>query len=540
MTLTAAGVLARRGFHDQAAITTFLEPRLSHLSPPTRMKGRAEASSRIVRAIQKREPICVFGDYDADGITSAAIVSDILRALGGDVSVVLADRFSGGYGLSDEALTRVMETGASLLITCDCGSSDHERLWRATRSGLDTIVIDHHRVPDEPLPVLAFLNPHRPECEFEYKGLASCGLALSLCAAVRAELGSTLDVRQWLDLVALGTIADVAPLDGDNRPLVRVGLAELARRARPGIRALLQIVRHGRGALSAEDVAFRLAPRINAPGRLGSPTAALELLLAKSDGDAIRLAGELDAMCERRKLLDRAMLDEALSMLADPALAAMPAIVLGAQGWHQGVVGIVAGRLAARFGKPTAVIGFDGAFGRGSARGPNGFRLYDALARSREALAGFGGHQAAAGVHVEFAKFERFRELFSESCASMGAPAGGRASDLTADAQLEAEDDPVNVLADLERFEPCGQANPAPKIALLRARVLSLRNLRAGLVRFEVATGGRTIPCFGFDLNTSGVRSGSEVSILGSFRRDTYRGTNSVEMRVLEVHPSGV
>jgi single-stranded-DNA-specific exonuclease len=220
---TLAQVLLHRGLVEPARARQYLAPKLSELTVPDAMLDRELAAERLARAIRRAETIVVFGDYDVDGTTSAAILTGILEQLGGRVQTLLASRFEGGYGLSDAALDRVLLERPSLLVTCDCGTSDHERLARAQKQGIDVIVVDHHLVPDEPLPALAFINPHRPECGFAYKGLCSAGLALSLGAAVRSVLSVALDLRAYLDLVALGTVADVAPLDGDNRRLVRAG-----------------------------------------------------------------------------------------------------------------------------------------------------------------------------------------------------------------------------------------------------------------------------------------------------------------------------
>ncbi|HZU81610.1 MAG TPA: DHH family phosphoesterase, partial [Polyangiaceae bacterium] len=426
LTRTAANVLLARGLRDPALGARFLDPRLAHLTPPEAMKDRSEAVGRIARAVRAGERICVFGDYDADGVTAAALATDVLRALGAEVATVLADRFDGGYGLSGRALARVLATGATLLVTCDCGSSDHERLESARRAGVDAVVIDHHRVPDAPLPAFAFLNPHRPECSFAYKGLASVGLALSIGAGVRAELGVSLDMRRWLDFVAIGTIGDVAPLDGDNRALVRAGLSLIGRGARAGTRALARAA-GCTGAPTGEDVSFRLAPRINAPGRLDKPDLALALLLATDEDEACRLAAEVEAHSTRRKEVERAVLAEALAEATEPELARLPAIVVAGQGWHPGVVGIVAGRLVARLGKPAVVVALDGPTGRGSARAPAGFSVYDALARSRDALVGFGGHHAAAGLEVASDRIGALRDLFCDACAAMGVPAASAA-----------------------------------------------------------------------------------------------------------------
>jgi single-stranded-DNA-specific exonuclease len=533
LTRTAAAVLVARGLHDRDLTTRFLEPRLAHLTRPDTMKDRAEAVARVARAVRARERICVFGDYDADGVTAAALLTDVLRALGGEVVPLLADRFGGGYGLSGPALARVLDTGATLLVTCDCGSSDHERLERVRHAGMDAVVIDHHRVPDAALPALAFLNPHRPDCGFLYKGLASVGLALSLVAGVRAELGAAIDLRRWLDFVAIGTIGDVAPLDGDNRALVRAGLALLARGGRPGTRALAAIAGCGTAVPTGEDVSFRLAPRINAPGRLDKPDLALALLLATSDEEAQRIAAKVEAHCTRRKEVERGVVAEALAMLADPSMAALPCIVLAKQGWHPGVVGIVAGRLASRFGKPTVVIALEGASGRGSARCPAGFSVHDALTRSRAALIAFGGHHAAAGVEVASDRVDAFRDLFAEACAAMGVPVAVRVYD--ADARLEDGEHPSRITRDLARFEPCGQGNPAPRVAIDDARVLGVREVRGGHLRLWIDVAGTSLSCFGAEMGPLAAALGPRARVVGALRPDTWNGGGALEIRLLAV-----
>jgi single-stranded-DNA-specific exonuclease len=535
LTRTAAAVLVARGLRDREASMRFLEPRLAHLTPPDAMKDRSEAVARIAAAVRAKERICVFGDYDADGVTAAALLTDVLRALGGEVVPLLADRFGGGYGLSDPAVARVLDARPSLLVTCDCGSSDHERLERVRQAGIDAVVIDHHRVPDAPLPALAFLNPHRPDCGFVYKGLASVGLALSVAAGVRAELAATLDLRRWLDFVAIGTIGDVAPLDGDNRALVRAGLGLLHRGGRPGTRALADIAGCGAAVPTGEDVSFRLAPRINAPGRLDKPDLALALLLATSDDEARRIAVQVEEHCTRRKEVERAVVAEALTMLADPAMAALPCIVLARQGWHPGVVGIVAGRLASRLGKPTVIIALEGASGRGSARCPAGFSVYDALARSREALIGFGGHHAAAGVEVAANRVDAFRDRFAEACAAMGVPVSIRTFD--ADARLEPGEHPSRITHDLARFEPCGQTNPAPRVAIDAARVLGAREVRGGHLRLWVDVGGTSLSCFGAEMGALAATIGPRARLVGALRPDTWNGGGAVEMRLLSAEP---
>ncbi|MEN9579210.1 MAG: hypothetical protein RJA70_2219, partial [Pseudomonadota bacterium] len=333
--LVAEWVVSRTGMLP-GELTGFLDPRLKDLTDPDGMLDRDVAARRLAKAISAGERVVVFGDYDCDGITSTAILTECLRELARvlktEVRVIpqLANRFDGGYGVSEAATARIIAAKPHLLVTCDCGSSDHPSLRRIRAAGIETVVIDHHLVPDEPLPVLAFLNPHRPECGFRYKGLASCGLVLSLAAALRKELGVPLDVRRWLDLVAIGTIADVAPLDGDNRALVRAGLAALRRAERPGLRALLNLAKVSLEApITARDVGFRVAPQINAPGRMGAPDLALQLLLAPDAAVAEALALQLQVISDQRRQQQEQMVEEACSLIEAQGDPSQPAIVVG-------------------------------------------------------------------------------------------------------------------------------------------------------------------------------------------------------------------
>jgi single-stranded-DNA-specific exonuclease len=536
ITHTVASVLAARGLVDPVATRAWLDPRLADLTPPDAMVDRKAAAERLTHAARRRARVVVFGDYDVDGITSAAIMTSALRAFGAEVVPILASRFDGGYGFSDRALARVREASPDLVVTCDCGSSDHPRLDALRREGIDAIVIDHHLVPPEPLPVVAFLNPHRPECGFPFKGLASCGLALSVAAAVRAELGVAFDLRPLLDLVALGTIADVAPLAGDNRALVRAGLTRIATAPRPGIEALAEIagVRPG-NAISGEDVGFRFAPRINAPGRLGSPDPSLRLLLSQERDEARSLAAALDQDTRARREIERRIFEEACAQIAETDQASRPAIVVAGADWHVGVVGIVAARLVERFGVPTIVIALEGAGGRGSVRGPEGSRLYDALVRSRDALAGFGGHQAAAGVHVTATAVERLRDLFAQACLDLaeGSPRDSRTK--LAEVELDPRDDPWAVVVDLERLEPCGEGNRAPLLSLPRAEVLAARTMKGEHLRLVLGWEGRTIDAFGYGLAHASPPLRSRVDVIGALRRDDYRGRGAVEVRLVRL-----
>lgn len=540
--ISAADALHRGGWAAGEATRRFLDPRLAHLTPPEGMADRDASADRLARAVRAGEKICVFGDYDCDGITSAAIMTSILRALGGTVTPLLATRMEGSYGLSHRALARVFATGATLLVTCDCGSSDHERLAVARERGVDVVVIDHHLVPPEPLPVVAFLNPHRPECGFPYKGLASCGLALSLGAAVRRVLGQNLDLRPFLDLVAIGTVADVAPLTGDNRVLVKAGLQVIASGARPGLRALAYNAKIDlpKGA-TAEDIAYRIAPRLNATGRLGDPDLSLELLLEMNPVKATGLAATMEQISLKRRAVQELMLTEAFDEIERCGYAGAPGIVLAREGWHPGVVGIVAGRIASRFKRPTIIASIEGVSGRGSVRGPAGSLLHDALGRCKGELVGFGGHQGAAGVEVRADRVDALRDLW---CQVFTERAAGRAAvdadELLADIRLDDRDDLCAAADDFTRLEPCGEGNRAPLLLVRRARLLSARNLK-GHLKVEIAWARRaTVGGFAFELGplAAALATASHVDVLGRLRRDAWRGGDAVELKIERIAAS--
>lgn len=531
-TVTVAAWLHKQGRAAGDELARWLDPKLAHLTVPDAMADLPAAVERLAFAVTHGEPIAVFGDYDCDGITSCAILTEVLRALGGRVTPLVASRFDGGYGFSNEGLARVVETGARLLVTCDCGSADHERLEAARRVGIDAVVIDHHLVPEQALPAHAFLNPHRPECGFSEKGLASCGLALVVASALRRRLGSSLDVRPWLDLVAVGTIADVAPLVGDNRALVRRGLEVLSQGVRVGLAALAMNGSGGRQRpWSSEDVAFQIAPRLNASGRLTHPKVSLDVLLERDATRAWELAAEIEELQKRRRELQRIMCDEADRDIADRGYGGDPAFVLARERWHPGIVGIVAGRIASKHRKPTVVFALEGRSGRGSVRGPEGFRLYDALVACKSELEKFGGHQAAAGVEVRVERLESFRAAWNDACQAQLASMPPR-EEPGADVRLDERDGLAEVLADLERLEPCGHRNPAPILYVPDAEVLSARDLK-GHLKLELRVRGERLSGFAPERGADVVGLvGRKLDLACRMKRDHFRGGALPELLV--------
>jgi single-stranded-DNA-specific exonuclease len=535
---TVAAWLTRSGHPDPIVTDRFLNPRLADLTRPDDMADREVVARRLAKAVRQGELVAIFGDYDCDGITSCAIMTEVLRALGGRAVPLLASRFDGGYGVSPAAVERILATRARVLVTCDCGSSDHAALRSLTARGLDVVVIDHHLVPDEPLPAIGFLNPHRLDCGFAYKGLASCGLSLSIAAALRKELGVELDVRYWLDLVAVGTVADVAPLDGDNRALVRAGLDAILKARRPGMQALLEVAKISRDApLTGRDVAFRIAPHINAPGRLGAADIALDLLLARDLATARSLAATLEQLSDRRRALSEEMFADASAEIERSGFEHDPAIVVGRNGWNPGIVGIVAGRLVDRYQRPVIVVGFDGTSGRGSVRGPSGARLHDALCEASDLLIRFGGHQQAAGVELLEERLGALRARFSDAVARQGeAPRPGLPGGEPL--PLDANDDPLAVLADLGRLEPCGFRNPRPRI-VAEGRVSIAREVKNGHLKLELTLDSRRrLDCFAPRRGELASSLSGRVRVVGDLRHNGFSGVDAVELLVDDVGPA--
>ncbi|MDW8246979.1 MAG: single-stranded-DNA-specific exonuclease RecJ [Sandaracinaceae bacterium] len=458
---TFAQILLCRGLKNESQIRQFIYPTLSELSSPYSILDYEKALERIADSIRRKERILVFGDYDVDGTTSAALLSEFIELAGGHVTVLQANRFFGGYGLSSEALSMILEAKPSLVITCDCGSTDHERVEILNRAGIDVIVVDHHNVPLEPLPAYAFINPRRDEQNTHFHNFSTAGLAFLIAAGVRRKLGQQIDVRRFLDLVALGTVADVVPLNGDNRRLVRAGLSRLGSgKVRPGIAALMETARL-KAPIKAHDIAFRLGPRLNAPGRLEGPSLAFQLLRSTSLHEAHRLARQIEDINEKRKAIQEQMVAEALAQAwrqhngcpRDPIVVASPH-------WHKGVVGIVAARLVQQFMVPCIVIAIEGEEGHGSGRAPAGFPLYRTVLETKPWLLSVGGHDAAVGLRISRDAIPGFREAFARAtrqklfCAHLQNP--------SPEVFIDGERFPLPSPHELWLLEPVGHGNPEP------------------------------------------------------------------------------
>ncbi|MDQ3621781.1 MAG: single-stranded-DNA-specific exonuclease RecJ [Verrucomicrobiota bacterium] len=456
-----AELLCRRGFAAPADAESFLAPRLKTLSDPFLLPDMAAAVERIFAALDRGERIVLYGDYDVDGITSLALLTRVLRAFGAAPQCFLPLRIDEGYGLSPDGVARCVSTCApQLLIAVDCGTSSAIEIAHLRAQGIDVVVLDHHEIKSTLPDCSALVNPKRGDT-FHY--LCSAGLAFKLAHAMlkRRPLPG-FDLREHLDLVALGTVADIVPLTGENRILVKRGLAQIAATRWPGLRALLEVAAV-RPPFSPMDVGFKLGPRMNAAGRLGTAQDALELLLTGDPFRARTLAHALDQQNRERRAVEDAVFIEAERQLATWFDAEREAaIVVGDAGWHPGVVGIVASRLANRHHRPALVIGFDErGLGKGSGRSIAGLSLVQALGRCGEFLEKFGGHEMAAGLTMQFARFEEFRDAF-RACARESLSAEQLEPRLRLHAELMLRDICFRVLEQHDVLQPFGMGNDQP------------------------------------------------------------------------------
>ncbi|MCS6915244.1 MAG: single-stranded-DNA-specific exonuclease RecJ [Myxococcales bacterium] len=542
-----AQLLLNRGIRTEQEARRFLDPRLSDLRPPEGpqpMAGFSVAVERLRRAILDRETIGVFGDYDVDGVTTCALLADFLNRAGATVQARVARR-GDGYGFGKADAHDLAEAGCSVIITGDCGTSDHETLALCRLLGVDVIIVDHHQVPDRPPEALALLNPHQPGCAFPFKGLASVGVAFYLCAALRTRLRAAgwphlPDLRDLLDLVAVGTIADLAPLTAENRVLVHAGLKELYRGRRPGLRMLGDLAGVTDGVSSATDVAFRIAPRLNAPGRLGDAHEALLLLIETDHHKAKALAETCHELNMRRQEVQEGVLKEAREQVEELLREGVPEVlVVAGQGWHPGVVGIVAAKLVETYGLPSVVIALDGELGRGSARTAHGFHLFQGLRQAAPLLLRYGGHAAAAGLSILAKNVAALRQSL---CASYRQQLGNQppVRALPVDAMVSLEEVDERLAQEVQLLEPFGVGNPEPTLLVRDAEVTRHRVVGSGHLQVTLRKGGQLRDGIGFGLGAKGqeLEAGARVQVAFVPELDTFRGGRRLRLRVRELVPA--
>ena len=537
-------LLVLRGFSDTGAVRRYLSSSLSKdLPSPFEMAGMETAVRRIVEAIKNRQQIGIWGDYDVDGTTGASVLVSFLREIGAQPIYHIPHRIEEGYGLNIGGLKLLKERGVDLVITVDCGISNAREVAGANEIGLDMVVVDHHQPPEELPAAVAVINPHRKDCAFSDKGMCAAGLAFYLVIGLRARLreqgwfaGSAVpDIRRYLDIVTLGTIADMVPLRGVNRTLIRRGLVELAGSIRPGVIALKQVSSIRAGAVTAGQVGFRLGPRINAAGRVDYGIKVVELLTTDSADVALRIAQELDDHNNQRRTLEAEVLAYALAQAESAADGGNRySLVLAGEGWHPGVLGIVASRIVERFHRPTVVIGLNQGAGKGSARSIRGFPMVEGFRLCADSLEKFGGHEFAGGLSIKSECLERFTEAF-ETAARQLLCAEDLMPRLEIDAQLDFSELGLPLLRELEILEPYGIGNPEPLFMTVNAEVCERKVFSAG-IRYRLRQGGRVVSgvIFGAGDSFPGV-PGERIDVAYRLCENEWNGATSVEMKIVDL-----
>jgi single-stranded-DNA-specific exonuclease len=534
-----AEALCRRGFTDRDAANRFLSAEGGGRIDPFRLKGMDAAADRLARAVADQEPIVVYGDYDADGVAATALMLLALKAAGAQVAHYIPNRFDEGYGLNIEAIRSIASAGTQLMVTVDCGIRSIEEVAGAEASGMDVVLTDHHHPGPELPPAYAIVNPNQPGDAYPFRGLSGVGLAYKLIKALEDRLpGRGVDAESYLDLVAVGTVADVSPLVDENRWLVSHGLVHIRQHSRPGMAALIDVARLKASSLLASNIAFGLGPRINAAGRLDSAELALSLLTAEDVRTAAPLARKLDEANRKRQKLTRSMVE--IARTAGPWRADEAPVVFAVDpSFNEGVVGLAASRLVEEFLRPALVARSHGGLIKGSARSVPGFHITEALEACSDLLERFGGHAAAAGFVLKEESLDPLLERLMGVIEAVGVPELEKPI-LTVDAEVSASELDEALLDDLERFEPTGEGNAQPVFFLRGLRVVDKRAVGANgaHLKLTLASDRRVWDAIAFRQGGRAEKLPSRVDAVFHFERNEYLGRITPQLHVLDLRPA--
>lgn len=535
-------LLMNRGIRDSHQGKIFLSPELDQLHDPFLLNDMSRAVVTIREAVKAGKKILIYGDYDADGITGVVLLFLIIQRMGGAVSYYIPHRIKEGYGLNKGATEKASQEGISLIITVDCGVNGLEEVAYAHELGIEVIITDHHEAGENLPRGVAVINPKRRDSSYPFNGLAGVGVAFKLAQALHDETKDShlsTSLREHLDLVALGTIADMVPLTGENRILVKYGLKALAQTERPGLRALMEVTGLDGKELTAGQVSFILAPRINAGGRIGEVEQGLRLLLAGSREEALPLARSLDRENKLRQEIESQTVDEAVRKIKKEVnLDQEPVIVLSDEGWHPGVIGIVASRLVERFYRPAILIALNEEMGKGSARSIKGFHLLGAITRCQDLLLSFGGHKLAAGLTISRDKIKSFRQRINE-IARYELQQQDLIPKLNIDAQLSLKEMSLELIESLQRLHPFGMGNPKPVFSSAQVDLFDNPFLvRNNHLKLRLTDGTVVREAIGFRMRDKLSELGgktSRVDLAYSLEINQWGGAKSVQLHLKDI-----
>lgn len=533
-----AVILMNRGILTEKAVMTYMKKSLESVHNPLMMDDMEIACDRIHTALMQNEKIVIYGDYDVDGVTATSIVYKFLRSVGADVSYYIPDRFSEGYGINILAVNKLAKTGAKLMITVDCGIASVGEIEFAKTQGIDVIVTDHHTCREELPKALAVINPKRPDSVYAFDGLAGAGVAFKLVLALAIKLGmNTKDVfAEYVELAAIGTIADVVPLVDENRVIAEKGIKSIQNTKNKGIRALIGAASLEGKIIDSTSVAFFMAPRLNAAGRMDSAKVAVELMTCEDDLEAEKICQEIDILNAKRKQEEQIVQKEALEILEKEGERLV--YVLCGEGWNHGVVGIVASRICEQLYRPCILVSFDGEKGKGSGRSVPGMNLFDALSDSEELLTAFGGHAQAAGLSINRSHIEEFKNKINEF-----AKKNINTEELVPKLKIDCNLDPASVTANsakmLENLAPFGEGNEQPVFSMTGLKVISASAMGADgrHLRMRLSDGKCVFSAVGFGMSEylEWVKEGDTVSVAFNMNINTYQGAENLQLILKDI-----
>ena len=531
-----ARVLLNRGICEAKEIDKFLHPKLENLHDPFLLNDMEIAVDKIIECMNKKEKITIYGDYDVDGITSIATLSKFLTELGVENDYYLPNRLDAGYGLNNNALDKIAKGGTKLLITVDCGISAYEEIEYAKKLGLEVIVTDHHECPEKIPEALAVIDPKREDSTYPFSSLAGVGVTFKLIHAISIKL--SLDRKRYLkylDIVCLGTVADIVPLVDENRIIVSFGLMLVRETRNIGLRALIEIT--GYTAIDSTAISFGIAPRINACGRMGEAEIALKLLLTASPEEAKEIANKLNLLNKERQEVEKSIINEAIEMIERDKLYNKDIIIVGSKNWHHGVIGIVASKITELYYKPSVLISFEDGIGKGSGRSIEGFDLHEALTKCGDYLEKFGGHEMAIGLTLKEENFNAFKtkleEIASETIDKEAVPS------IKVDAIIEPKSINMDIFASMKLLEPYGESNSSPLFVSKNLKVESVRLLSNDKhIKLTLRDGNILLSAIGFNLGDKVVRLGDKIDLVYALEINKYNNTETIQLNVKDIKKS--
>jgi len=546
VTSLQAQLLINRGISEPKKAESFMNPRLANMADPMLFKGMDEALFLIFKCIENGEKITIYGDYDADGLTSTALLENFFSSLGIKVFHYIPDRLREGYGLNSEAIKYIARDGTKLIITVDCGISNSSEIYLARSLGLDVIVTDHHQIPEGFQPICPVINPNQEGCLFPFKGLAGVGIAFFLSVAIRSAfrekglfgIKPEPDLREYLDLVALGTVADRVPLIDQNRILVASGMETMSRSRWAGLAAMMDSADVSPSEMSGGDLAFRLAPRLNAPGRIGNPETGIRLLTVNDSVSARELALNINRTNNQRQTIEKDIFNDIEEIIRGmDSIDKRRVLVFAGENWHQGVLGIVASRLVDRYHRPSIVLNIQDGIAVGSGRSVHGFDLFGALCQIGHVFEKFGGHKYAAGFTLRSDRVDLLKNELERIAVS---PEGGlKDKDLVPkidiDSEIALEEVTPEMISQIGALSPFGEANPEPLFLARSLKVHSARIVGDRHLKLRVGQGKNIFDAIGFNLSNLYPLDGKPVDMVFTPELNMWQGFENIQLRIKDL-----